>query len=139
MKAFDTDILTELLAGNPVYAERIEKVPPLEQAVPIVVVEEIIRGRLSVIRQAEAGKARVTIEHAYLLFEQTLADLRDVKVLSFTDTAEVMLKEWRQMKIRGSTHDLRIAASCVVSSATLVSRNRRDFQHIPGLTVEFWE
>jgi tRNA(fMet)-specific endonuclease VapC len=47
--------------------------------------------------------------------------------------------EWRKKKIRGSTHDLRIAASCVVNSATLVTRNRRDFEHIPGLDVEFWE
>ena len=42
-------------------------------------------------------------------------------------------------KIRGSTHDLRIAASCVVNSATLVTRNRRDFRNFPGLSVEFWD
>jgi tRNA(fMet)-specific endonuclease VapC len=139
MKAFDTDILTEILAGNPAYAERIAQVPLGEQAVPIVAIEEIIRGRLNVIRQAEAAKARITIEQAYLLFEQTLDDLREVKVLSFTEQAEALLKEWRKKKIRGSTHDLRIAASCVVSSTTLVTRNRRDFQNIPGLSVEFWE
>jgi len=139
MKAFDTDILTEILAGNPDYAERIANVPLVEQATPIVAVEEIIRGRLNATRQAEAGKARITIEQVYLLFEQTLDDLREVKVLSFTEQAEGLLKEWRKKKIRGSTHDLRIAASCVVSSATLVTRNRRDFQTIPGLSVEFWD
>jgi tRNA(fMet)-specific endonuclease VapC len=139
MKAFDTDSLTEILAGNPVFAERIANVPSVEQAVPIVAVEEIIRGRLSVIRQAEAGKGRVTIEKAYGLLEQTLDDLREVKVLSFTQQAEELLNEWRKKKVRGSTHDLRIAASCVVSSATLVTRNRRDFQNIPGLSVEFWD
>ena len=139
MKAFDTDILTEILAGNPAYAERIAQVPVAEQAAPIIAVEEIIRGRLNVIRQAEAGKARITTEQAYFLFEQTLDDLRDVKVLSFTQEAEQLLKAWRKKKIRGSTHDLRIAASCVVSSVTLVTRNRRDFQNIPGLSVEFWD
>ncbi len=41
MKAFDTDILTEILAGNPAYAERIANVPADDQTVPIVVVEEI--------------------------------------------------------------------------------------------------
>ncbi len=44
MKAFDTDILTEILAGNPAYAERLAKVPVDEQVAPIVAVEEIIRG-----------------------------------------------------------------------------------------------
>ena len=79
------------------------------------------------------------MERAYVLFEQTLADLREVKVLSFSERAEALLNEWRKMKIRGSTHDLRIAASCVVGSVKLVTRNRRDFQNIPGLSVEFWE
>jgi tRNA(fMet)-specific endonuclease VapC len=139
MKAFDTDILTEILAGNPVYAERIANVPLDEQTVPIVALEEVIRGRLNVIRQAEAGKARITIARAYSLFEETLEDLRELHVLSFTQPAEELLKEWRKKKIKGSTHDLRIAASCLAKSATLVTRNRRDFQSIPGLSVEFWD
>ena len=139
MKAFDTDILTEILAGNPAYAERFAQVPLGEQAVPIVVIEELIRGRLNTIRQAEAAKSRITIEQAYFLLEQTLDDMRQVKMLSYTQQAERLLKEWRTKKIRGSTHDLRIAAICVTSSATLVTRNRRDFQNIPGLSVEFWE
>ncbi len=139
MKVFDMDILTEILLGNPAYAERIAKVPPDEQAAPIVAIEEIIRGRLNVIRQAEAGKARITIEEAYQYFEQTLDGIRELKILSFTQQAEALLKQWRGSKIKGSTHDLRIAASCVANSATLVSRNRRDFERIPGLSVEFWE
>jgi len=139
MKAFDTDILTEILAGNPAYAERLAQVPLGEQSVPIVAVEEVLRGRLNVIRQAEAGKARVTIDQAYSRFEQTLADLRELHVLSFTAPAEELLKEWRKQKVRGSTHDLRIAASCVASSVTLVTRNRRDYQQVPGLSVEFWD
>jgi tRNA(fMet)-specific endonuclease VapC len=139
MKAFDTDILTEILLGNPAYAERLAQVPPDDQATPIVVIEEIVRGRLNIIRQAEAGKARVTLEQAYALFEQTLADLGAMKVLSFTQEAEGFLKQWRKRKIKGSTHDLRIAAICVASSATLATRNRRDFQRVPGLSVEFWD
>ena len=139
MKAFDTDILTEILAGNPAYAERLARVPLGEQAIPIVVIEELVRGRLNTIRQAEAGKSRITIEQAYLLLEQTLDDMRQVKILSYTSQAERLLIEWRTKKIRGSTHDLRIAAICVTSSTTLVTRNRRDFQNIPGLSVEFWE
>ena len=139
MKAFDTDILTEILAGNPAYAERIENVPLEEQLAPVVAVEEILRGRLNVIRQAEAGKARIRIDQAYQYFEATLDALGELKFLSFTPQAEAILREWRKNKIRGSTHDLRMAASCLAHSATLVTRNRRDFEHIPGLSVEFWE
>ena len=60
-------------------------------------------------------------------------------VLSGFLITTILLDEWRSNKIRGSTHDLRMAASCVVGSATLVTRNGRDFEHIPGLAVEFWE
>ena len=139
MKAFDTDILTEILAGNPAYAERLANVPLAEQSVPIVAVEEILRGRPNTIRQAEAGKVRITIEQAYALFEQTLNDVAQLNVLSFTPPAQQLVKEWRKKKLRGSTHDLRIAAICVANSAILVTRNRRDFEHIPMLSVEFWE
>lgn len=139
MKAFDTDILTEVLAGNPAYAERIETVPLEDQSAPVVAVEEVLRGRLNVIRKAEAGKARISIDEAYRFFEETLDALRELKFLSFTPQAEALLMEWRKQKIRGSTHDLRMAASCVAQSVTLVTRNRRDFERIPGLSVEFWD
>src|SRR5580765_1359719 len=103
MKAFDTDILTEILAGNPAYADRIANVPLDEQSAPIVAIEELLRGRLNVIRQAEAGKARITIDRAYQLFEETLDALAEVKFLSFTQQAEALLTDWRKKKIRGST------------------------------------
>jgi tRNA(fMet)-specific endonuclease VapC len=139
MKAFDTDILTQILRGNPMYGERVALIPIAEQALPILAAEEVLRGRLNTIRQAEAGKAKVTIEQAYQFFEQTLWGIRELTVLSYTSQAEVQYQEWRKQKLRGSTHDLRIAATCIAHSVTLVTRNRRDFKHIPGLSVEFWE
>src|ERR1041385_2727493 len=139
MKAFDTDVLTEVLAGNVAFAARVSAIPLEEQIVPVVAVEEILRGRLHAIRQAEASKSRITIDQAYHFFEATLDALREMKLLPYTGKAESVWKDWRTRKIKGSTHDLRIAASCVASSVTLITRNRRDFEHIPGLSVEFWE
>jgi tRNA(fMet)-specific endonuclease VapC len=139
MKAFDTDILTQLLRGNPAFAERAASIHVPEQALPIVVAEEVLRGRFNTIRQAEAGKAKITIEQAYHFFEQTLKDIRELTVLAYTPEAESRYQNWRSQKLRGSTHDLRIAATCIAHSVTLVTRNRRDFEHIPGLSVEFWE
>ncbi len=48
MKAFDTDVLTEILAGNPAYAERVENVPLEEQSAPVVAIEELLRGPLGI-------------------------------------------------------------------------------------------
>ena len=139
MMAFDTDVLTEILLGDPTYVDRAATIPPHEQAVPVIVVEEIIRGRLQVIRQAEAGRAKVSLSYAYDLFEQTLRDVQQVTVLSYTPQADALYRQWRHQRLRVATHDLRIAAICVTHVATLIARNRRDFTQVPGLRVEFWE
>jgi tRNA(fMet)-specific endonuclease VapC len=138
MIAFDTDVFSEILLGNKVFANRASKIPVDEQAVPIVAIEELLRGRLDVIRKAESGRSRVSIDRAYELFASTISDLRRIRFLGYNSEAESLFQRWRKKKVRASTHDLRIAAICVIHSATLVSRNRKDFEIIPGLHVEFW-
>jgi tRNA(fMet)-specific endonuclease VapC len=138
MKAFDTDVLVEILAGNPAFVHRAAAIPVDEQAVPGVVVEEVVRARLNTIRQAEAGKGRLTIPLAYELFARTFIELRRLPILPYHENANKLFQDWRDRKIRVATHDLRIAAICVDMRATLVSRNRRDFDQVPGLDVEYW-
>jgi tRNA(fMet)-specific endonuclease VapC len=139
MIAFDTDVLTEVLVGNTAYVRRAAAIPLHDQAVPVIVVEELMRGRLNIIRQAEAGRASISLARAYELFEETFVDFRRLHILSYTVQAEALYQEWRRRGFRLGTHDLRIAAICVAHSATLISRNRRDFERVPGLVAEFWE
>ncbi len=117
MIAFDTDILTGILMGRTAFVERASRIAVDQQAVPVIVIEEIMRGRLNVIRRAEAGKSKVAIDHAYKLFEQTFSDLRRIRMLSYSSQADAVYR-WRQGGIRISTHDLRIAAICVAHEAT---------------------
>jgi tRNA(fMet)-specific endonuclease VapC len=138
MMAFDADVLTEILAGHPQFSQRAAQIPVDEQSVPIVVIEEIVRGRLNSIRQAEAARSKVSLERAYELFESTLDAFRHVTVLSYSTEAEARYRQWRREKLRVGTHDLRIAAICVTRSAKLVTRNRRDFEVVPGLSFEIW-
>ena len=139
MIAYDTDVLVELLKGHPTYAAKARAISKEKQFVPIVVVEEIQRGRLNSIRQAEAGKGGISLVRAYELYEQTFAALRSMPLLSYTRIADAQFQAWRQLKVRGSTHDLRIDAICVAYSAKLITRNRRDFEQLPGLSLEIWE
>src|SRR5437762_541479 len=106
MIAFDADVLTDVLGGEPVVTAQAAEVPPHEQAVPIIVVEEILRGRLSSIRQAEAGKSNLSVPRAYELFDQTLDAFRQVKTLPYNAGADELYRQWRSRKIRGGTHDL---------------------------------
>jgi predicted nucleic acid-binding protein len=139
MIAFDTDVLSRLLHGDRSLLTRAAKLEPGEQSVPIVVLEEIMRGRLSSIRRAESRRTETPLEHAYELFERTFTRLRHVAVLSYGAAAHEQFQDWRRQKLRLSTHDLRIAAICVAETATLATCNRRDFERVPDLTVEFWE
>ena len=52
MTAFDTDILTLLLWGDPVYVARLATVATLDRCVPVVAAAECLRGWLNAIRQA---------------------------------------------------------------------------------------
>ena len=139
MIAFDTDVLTEVLLGGATYAARAAAIPLHKQAVPVIVIEEIMRGRLNIIRQAEAGRASISLARAYELFEDSFTDFQRLHILSYTPHAESLYQEWPQQGIRLATHDLRIAAICVVYAARLISRNRRDFECVPGLVTELWE
>lgn len=137
--AFDTDVLSGIMRGYQPFLSKLNEVPVQDQAVPIIVIEEIMRGRLNMIRRAESGAAALSLERAYHLFEQTFRDFQTLQVLPYTQAADELAKHWRQQKIRLGTNDLRIAAICQSQGATLVSRNRRDFERIPNLDVAFWE
>ena len=100
--------------------------------------DEVLRGRSNIVRQAEAGKSKISVDLAYQLFEETIRDSRGLQILSYTSEAEVVYQRLREKGVRISTHDLRIAAICLVYGANLISRNRRDFEQVPGLAVEFW-
>ena len=139
MKAFDTDVLTDLLDGRVDYWQRLTDIPTRHQVIPVVVVEEVLRGRLNSIRQAQDARKRAKLIEAYHFFERSFADLRTQQILAYDDAADEVFGKWRKQGVKTPTNDLRIAAICVACRATLVSRNRKDFERLPGLVVEFWE
>jgi tRNA(fMet)-specific endonuclease VapC len=102
------------------------------------VAEQVLRGRLNVIRQAQAGKSSVSLEFAYDLLQGSITDLNHFQMLRLSPQAGTLVQAWRKQKIKVGISDLRIAAICMAHSATLISRNRRDFDLVPGLLVEYW-
>jgi tRNA(fMet)-specific endonuclease VapC len=138
MITFDTDVLSDILRNIPAVVARAAQIDPARQAVPIVAVEEVIRGRFAVIRQAETGKEKVTLARAYELFDQSFRALAAFRALEYTDAADKLVEAFKKSKIRVGTRDLRIAAVCIVHGATLVTRNARDYTQIPGLTLDVW-
>ncbi|NUQ61351.1 MAG: type II toxin-antitoxin system VapC family toxin [Pirellulales bacterium] len=59
-------------------------------------------------------------------------------MLPWNDAAVSQFENLRQAKTRVGTMDLKIACITLAHGATLLSRNRKDFDKIPGLRVEDW-
>ena len=138
MIALDADVLSRLLQGDPVIGQKVAAVPAADRAIPIIVVEEVLRGRFNLIRQAESGKARITLERAYELFQSALSDVSKMQVLGYSAAAHVLAEGWRKQKLKVGTHDHRIGAICVSHGVKLATRNQRDFAQVPGLSLEIW-
>ncbi len=138
MIAFDTDVISDLIHNVPAVVAKFAMVPVPDQFLPIVVVEEVLRGRLASVRLAQSGAGKATLEKAYAEFEKTLIDLKGFQVLPYTTAADGFVRTWRAMKIRIGTQDLRIAAIAFAHNAKLVTRNARDYTLVPGLNLEVW-
>jgi tRNA(fMet)-specific endonuclease VapC len=59
-------------------------------------------------------------------------------VLSFTEPAIQRFEQLRSLKLNVGLMDLRIAATALENGLTVVTRNQRDFNRVPGLTTEDW-
>ena len=62
----------------------------------------------------------------------------DTEHSSFTEAAIMRYEAFKALKLGIRSKDQRIAAIALEHAGTLVTRNVRDFQRIPGLAVENW-
>jgi tRNA(fMet)-specific endonuclease VapC len=138
VNAYDTDVLSEILLGTAAYTQRLSLIPEADRVIPVVALEEVLRGRLDAIRRAQAGRIKLTLERAYDLFRDAVEDTRPYRILPYTAAAHALVQQWRAAKIRVGVNDMRIAAISIIHGATLVTRNARDYAWIPGLTFDVW-
>jgi tRNA(fMet)-specific endonuclease VapC len=107
-------------------------------AVTIVTVEEVIRGRFNVIRQASEPSQADKLVLAYTKLWDTLDDFKNLNILKFDQNASTIYTEFFRQIIRTGTQDLRIATIVLANNAILVTRNNRDFSQVPDLVQEDW-
>lgn len=131
----DTDHVSLHERGHSALRVRFESIHPETIAVSVITVEEMIRGRLAVLAKRKEGERRV---HAYAKFMETVLFFSKILVIQFDMACEQRYQALRAMRIRVGSQDLRIAAVALVHNLILVTRNRRDFERVPGLTLEDW-
>ena len=131
----DTDHVSLFQRGHSLVRQRIKAVPRGEIAVTVVTVEEQMRGRLSLIREASSPNQLIL---AYERLRVTVNYYRTANLLDFDQEAYNCYAELVRQRIRIGTQDLRIAAIVLANEGILVTRNRRDFERVPGLRFEDW-
>ena len=131
----DTDHVSLLQRSQTPILNRLTQIAINDRAVTIVTVAEQMQGRLAVISRAQT---EAEVARALTNLQNTQAFFQTIRVLLYDEKAQSWFAQFRQQKIRVGTQDLRIAAIALSQQATLVTRNARDFQQIPGLAITDW-
>lgn len=131
MYAFDTNIFVEFLRGRlPITRDMLMKGDASMFAVPSVVRAELLFGAE---RSAKPTANRMLVERLLAPFQPLDFDAR---------CASAYARIQAELAAKGQLigpNDLLIAATALVNEATLVTRNVREFQRVPGLRVECWD
>jgi tRNA(fMet)-specific endonuclease VapC len=129
---FDSDHLTLFQHGYAPVGRRLLQAPGAV-GISVVTIEESLRGRLAQLARARDGPTGIS---HYALLRETLLDFAKFPVVPYDQAAETSFQQLCTVRI--GTQDRKIAAIVLANRLTLVTRNRRDFARIPGLTLEDW-
>jgi tRNA(fMet)-specific endonuclease VapC len=131
----DTDALTLWLRGQETIAARVAATPPLQLAVTIITVEEVLGGWYTQIRQARDDQQ---LARAYQALHEAIEFSRSIRILPFDLPGIRHYRQLRTQHRRIGTNDLRIAAIVLEQQGILVTRNTTDFVDITGLQLDDW-
>jgi tRNA(fMet)-specific endonuclease VapC len=139
MYLFDTDHISIIQRRTqPEFGrltQRTNQHPPTAFYFPIISFHEQTLGANAYIQRA---RTVADVVRGYGMFQQILADFAGAQVLPFDPAAAAAFDTLRSQQVRIATMDLRIAAVALANGKTLLTRNRRDFQQVPGLNLEDW-
>lgn len=138
MMILDSDHFSEFLKGTSSGALRLRQ--RLEAAtepvaVTIITAEELMRGWLSLIHRQRAVRAQIP---GYAELRKLISMLGRWDVLPWDDAAVSEFENLRNQKVRIGSMDLKIASIALSQNATVLTRNRVDFERIANLQIEDW-
>jgi tRNA(fMet)-specific endonuclease VapC len=134
----DTDHVSLLMEGNATIRRRKQQAAG-EVTTSIVTVQEVFNGWLSRINAKENTQNPVPL---YTKLWTTTEYFKDITIANYDDAAHAtyqqMLKENPPLRKNRLQRDMRIAAIALSLGGTVVTRNRRDFELVPGLPIADW-
>lgn len=129
VKLLDSNICIGFLKGDPQIRERLTSLAPGEAVLCSVVKAELLYGARNSARVSAGLRA---LEAFFRPFASYSFD--DEAALIYGAIAAELRREG---KLIGS-NDMQIAAIAISTNATLVTRDVRDFERVPGLRFDTW-
>jgi tRNA(fMet)-specific endonuclease VapC len=129
----DSDHLTLYEHGHALVTQRVRLQPGGAVGISVVTIEEALRGRLAKVARAGDGPSRI---HQYALLAKTIRFINQFPPVAYDQLAEAEFQQLHSIRI--GTQDRKTAAIALAQELTLITRNRRDFGRVPGLTLEDW-
>jgi tRNA(fMet)-specific endonuclease VapC len=131
----DTDTLSLYYHGDPTVVQRVDARPSTDLAIAIMTVDEQLTGWYTLTRQARRPE---DIARAFAHLGEAVVRLARWRILPYTESAIARVGQLKALRLNVGLMDLRIAAIALENGAVVVTRNRRDFGRVPGLSVEDW-
>ena len=131
----DTDTLSLYQHGHPAVCQHVKSHPKQDVLTTVVTVQEQLFGWYNLLLRT---KQRDQLAVAYQSLVDSVYFLAAMPILPFPEAAILRFEHLRSLKLNIGKMDLRIAAITLETGSTLVTRNRRDFQRVPGLLIEDW-
>jgi tRNA(fMet)-specific endonuclease VapC len=137
MYLLDTDTLTYLYAGQAQVVSRLQQAGTPNVGTTIITKIKVLRGRMdAVVKAADAGK----LLHAQQLLIRSEEFIEAMIVVPLDQSAATLFDRLAKAPALNKVGraDLLIASIALANRATLVTRNRRHFEKVPGLMVVNW-
>ncbi len=139
MVVLDTDHMSFMERANGAESTRLrtrmEQVSAQEKATTIVSFEEQARGWLGYLARDRPMAQQI---EAYRRLHRQLDNYGAIQVLDFDETAANEFQRLKRSRLKVGPMDLKIAAIVLAHDATLLTRNLKDFNRVPGLKAEDW-
>ena len=117
------------------FVERMNLSQDQHFGIPIVAVEETMRGWLAAIAKERLARRQVA---AYRELSSLFEFFAAFPIAPFDQAAADLFDSLQAAMVRIATRDLKISAISLASNALLLTANRRDFEKVPGLRFENW-
>jgi tRNA(fMet)-specific endonuclease VapC len=132
---FDTDHLTLYDHGHSRVRQRRNAEPRDTVGISAVTIQEYLRGRLAALARHVSGSSQV---QAYANLVASVQLFQQFPIAAFDLASQSHFQQLRALRPRIGTQDLKIAAIALANKLILLTRNRRDFGRIPGLSFDDW-